>query len=111
MRRAIWQVSAWCVLFWGMAGLASGQSESPRSAKGASAAASQDISWRYRWHDGRWWYWLPNRQWVWWDGSKWSDRVAPAANAGSGYYSGRARSDQSDLIWVRPDVDVYPNRD
>jgi hypothetical protein len=30
-----------------------------------------DQSWRYRWHDGRWWYWMPSERWVYWDGGRW----------------------------------------
>ncbi len=31
-------------------------------------------SWRYRKHDGKWWYWLPSNRWVVWDGNRWVDR-------------------------------------
>jgi hypothetical protein len=28
--------------------------------------------WHYRWHEGRWWYWMPESQsWVVWTGSTW----------------------------------------
>jgi hypothetical protein len=28
--------------------------------------------WHYRWHEGRWWYWLPeNSKWLVWTGSTW----------------------------------------
>ena len=29
-------------------------------------------SWRYRRHDGLWWYWLPSNKWVYWTGNQWA---------------------------------------
>ena len=26
---------------------------------------------RYRWHNGRWWYWLPSQRWVYWHNGHW----------------------------------------
>lgn len=37
--------------------------------------AADDKSWRYRWHNGRWWYWMPNRSWVIWDGNQWLNQA------------------------------------
>jgi hypothetical protein len=28
-------------------------------------------SWRYRWHEGRWWYWLPSGRWAVWMDGRW----------------------------------------
>jgi hypothetical protein len=36
------------------------------------AAKPKGESWRYRRHNGRWWYWLPSEQWVFWTGSEWT---------------------------------------
>ncbi len=27
--------------------------------------------WRYRWHNGQWWYWMPSNRWVFWNGYSW----------------------------------------
>jgi hypothetical protein len=27
--------------------------------------------WHYRWHEGRWWYWMPDSRWMVWTGSTW----------------------------------------
>jgi hypothetical protein len=27
--------------------------------------------WRFRQHQGLWWYWLPSEKWVYWHGGKW----------------------------------------
>ncbi|MHB1036195.1 MAG: hypothetical protein ACYC35_16000 [Pirellulales bacterium] len=35
-----------------------------------------DVSWRYRWYDGRWWYWQPSNRWVYWWNGQWV-RYAP----------------------------------
>ncbi len=42
-----------------------------------AAAASAD-AWRFRRHNGQWWYWLPSNKWVVWNGTKWEPYVAQA---------------------------------
>ena len=37
-----------------------------------------DANWRYRYFQGRWWYWLPSNGWSYWDGTRWL-RYAAAA--------------------------------
>ena len=38
-----------------------------------SAAGSQSgESWRFRRHDGLWWYWLPSEKWVYWTDGHWN---------------------------------------
>ena len=34
--------------------------------------------WRYKWHNGHWWYFQPNKQWLFWNGLSWSS-YSPAA--------------------------------
>ena len=34
-------------------------------------------SWRYRWYQGRWWYYQTDERWAYWDGQSWRD-AAPA---------------------------------
>jgi hypothetical protein len=38
--------------------------------EGGRAGMASD-QWRYRFHDGRWWYWLPSNSWVVWSNSTW----------------------------------------
>jgi hypothetical protein len=33
--------------------------------------ATDGETWRYRRHNGRWWYWLPSNRWVVWTGDQW----------------------------------------
>ena len=28
---------------------------------------------RYRWDNGRWWYWGPGNRWSWWNNGRWTD--------------------------------------
>ncbi len=42
----------------------------------AAAAPRGDRS-RYRWHQGRWWYWLPSERWVFWSKDHWEDYLPP----------------------------------
>jgi hypothetical protein len=42
--------------------------------------------WHYRWHEGRWWYWMPSSTWMVWTGSSWTpyeqfSRCAPMYSA------------------------------
>ncbi len=54
----------------------------PQPAEPAPSAASADSQtdqtptqggekWRYRQHQGMWWYWLPSEKWVYWSDGKW----------------------------------------
>jgi hypothetical protein len=43
----------------------------PRADEIPSPAKRDDQSWRYRWHEGRWWYWLPSERWVYWEDGRW----------------------------------------
>ena len=60
---------------------------------GLSVAAPSvvDNSWRYRNHNGKWWYWLPSNRWTIWSNGAWVDYVAPSPYPYStgyrGYYS------------------------
>jgi hypothetical protein len=27
--------------------------------------------WHYKWHEGRWWYWMPEKKWMVWSGKSW----------------------------------------
>ncbi|HEY2414730.1 MAG TPA: hypothetical protein VGI40_20970 [Pirellulaceae bacterium] len=35
-------------------------------------AASESNGWRYRQHNGQWWYWMPSNRWVIWTGNAWT---------------------------------------
>ena len=37
----------------------------------SGTSATQGERWRYVYHEGRWWYYLPNEQWVIWSGARW----------------------------------------
>lgn len=51
--------------------------------------------WRYRQHNGEWWYWLPDERWVYWRDGRWQDynpqtfrSVQPSYGySDSGYYA------------------------
>jgi hypothetical protein len=36
------------------------------------APTEPQADWRYRFDNGRWWYWLPSNQWALWNGSNWT---------------------------------------
>ncbi len=87
--------------------------EDEASASAAPAAApggKQGERWRYRYHQGRWWYWLPAERWVVWDGNEWEAYhpfvIVPESSAtwndhssGTGLdWSGFEKLDLSDLM-------------
>jgi hypothetical protein len=55
--------------------------DSSRSAAAASSVGARQPTvegWRYKWHNGHWWYYQPNKQWLFWNGTTWSAYL-PAA--------------------------------
>lgn len=32
--------------------------------------------WRFRYYQGRWWYWMPSNEWSYWDGARWRNYAA-----------------------------------
>jgi hypothetical protein len=38
----------------------------------AQPPAQAADAWRFRRHNGAWWYWLPSNRWVYWTGEKWT---------------------------------------
>ncbi len=46
-----------------------------------SNTSQPDQSWRYRRHDGQWWYWLPSEKWVVWTGDRWTAYKAQTYSA------------------------------
>lgn len=81
-----------------------------------SKTASGEDRTRYRWHQGCWWYLLPNNQWVRWDGQQWVEweeqavarpRYVPAPYGSRNYYPGAYFPDGT----YNYEYDVYPNRD
>ncbi len=44
---------------------------SPMRAQSTGPSSSAPDAWRYRWNDGRWWYWMPEKKWMMWTGSAW----------------------------------------
>jgi hypothetical protein len=53
-------------------------------------------SWRYRFHDGRWWYWLPSERWVYWQDGRWIE-YAPSAGREPAFRIGEPRRGQVEL--------------
>jgi hypothetical protein len=47
---------------------------SPNLEAGAAAATTtkaEDNQWRYKWHNGQWWYWMPGKYWVYRENDRW----------------------------------------
>ena len=77
-----------------------GDSSSPPAQAGSASPTGAD-AWRYKRHDGLWWYWLPSNSWVYWTDGKWvaydqktyaefqaSRRVQPRSSQPARSYSG-----------------------
>jgi hypothetical protein len=48
----------------------------------SNPSADGENGWRYRQHEGRWWYWLPSNRWVMWDDGRWIDPPAESIPSG-----------------------------
>jgi hypothetical protein len=44
----------------------------PRTPAPQDAAASQGDRWRFKYYQGRWWYWLPSQKWVVYENDHWA---------------------------------------
>ena len=49
--------------------------------KAVPAVAVSDNHWRFKYHQGRWWYWMPEEHWVYWSSSRWVRYSRPTAAA------------------------------
>ncbi len=47
--------------------------------------------WRYRWHEGQWWYWTTQNSWLVWNGSAWVPYAQSSQCAGV-YQASQPRS-------------------
>jgi hypothetical protein len=61
------------------------------------AASPDQNAWRYVWHNGAWWYWLPQQKWVYWQSNHWNDYNPPAFASIPGQSGYGAASDNSDI--------------
>jgi hypothetical protein len=50
------------------------------NANAAVATNQSGDQWRYRWHNGIWWYWTPENRWVYRNGNEWTN-YEPAVTA------------------------------
>ena len=58
-----------------------GMTQPPVAGANAGVAANPSSNhWRYRWHNGTWWYWTPANRWVYRNGNEWAN-FEPAVTA------------------------------
>ncbi len=80
------------------------------------AAAKQDQpkeQWRYTFHNGEWWYWLPTNRWVFWRGSRWN-AYDPTTYASPTYtypaYNGVMADGRGGWVYANGGVSTSANR-
>jgi hypothetical protein len=67
---------------------------------------------RYRFYDGRWWYWTPSNRWAWHDGRQWvlfqHDSVSPSGADAQNPARGESpeTSQAGDLPAARPSIEA-----
>lgn len=92
---------------------AAAQADPGAASVAVEPAIAVDNSWRYKQHNGKWWYWLPSERWVYWSNGAWVDHVpgtpvvvaAPSFGVTSGYgYYPYATGYRS---YYRPSIGVY----
>ena len=81
-----------------------------------AAPATNDEHWRFKRHNGQWWYWLPSEKWVVWSGQEWVDPAQVAREPARRSYS-YDRSSQRGTTgywdlgrWGPVNYDSYGNR-
>jgi hypothetical protein len=84
-----------------------------RSATGLQKQPTVE-GWRYKWHNGHWWYYQPNKQWLFWNGTSWTAYSPPVYRRfvrwrqfGLDYGSSTAR----DGPGFSESGEIYQNRD
>ena len=50
---------------------ANGAAQVEAGAQAPAQPTATSDTWRYRRHDGLWWYWLPSEKWVYWNDGRW----------------------------------------
>jgi len=56
----------------------------------AGVAANQSgDQWRYRWHNGAWWYWTSGNRWIYRNGNQWVNYEPAVAAAPDARYTGQ----------------------
>jgi hypothetical protein len=53
------------------------QPQDPIGKRADADKPTADETWRYRKHNGKWWYWLPSNRWVVWNGREWAVHKSP----------------------------------
>lgn len=78
-------------------------------------AADKSGRWRYKYHDGRWWYWLPSNSWVFYHNQRWvpysrqSYMQALQAGGASGRREVAYRGLEESQRWPRGNNGSSPN--
>lgn len=49
-----------------------------------SQPSGTDTNWRYRWHEGQWWYWTPQERWMVHRNGSWTDYAAAISTPSPG---------------------------
>lgn len=59
-----------------------------RANAGASGSTGNPNTWRYRWHNGEWWFYTPQNKWMYHRDNNWRNYVANEYRTPARYYSG-----------------------
>ena len=99
------------------AGVSEGAAALPSGGSTVSVRQSQQPaveSWRYKWHNGNWWYFQTNKQWLFWDGTRWTT-YSPTAyqwfTRRKQYVSGFRGPTRADGPGFSESGEIYQNRD
>ncbi|HVX14877.1 MAG TPA: hypothetical protein VHC22_27050 [Pirellulales bacterium] len=61
----------------------------------------QPINWRYRYHEGRWWYWLPSNSWAVYDNGRWRAYRRADYSHDPDRYRGTWQASEHEVRWPR----------
>ncbi len=73
----------------------------------SSQSGAEANAWRYCWHNGRWWYWMPDNKWVVWTGATWIPYERFVAQTGG--YSGAYSASYGSYDQASPAVSPAPS--
>lgn len=99
--------------------ISEGRADEPDKSGAPPAVASSDNgpkpegggeTWRFRRHQGQWWYWLPSEKWVVWNGERWVNHVPQATTRSSNGRGARYAYPPQQGNWGPVHYDRWGNR-
>jgi hypothetical protein len=99
MKRILWVIVAFMPL-----AMAAATLQAADSTKAKAGTSTTD--WRYVWHEGRWWYWMPSNRWMVWTDSRWAP-FATQSQTRTAFYGSYDSAPEAEAVQPATAVGAY----